>query len=90
MLSLFNGFRYILERLIESAQSGQDASQVCEKIIEYHHSQMIELKVQPTTVEPYFEDLRRLTFGATSIQEVSPKIVGTDFVRRRDTVHTHR
>ena len=35
---------------------------------------MVDLGVQPATVQSYFEDLRRLTFGASSIQEVSPKL----------------
>ena len=72
--SAFSKVSDTLEKLVESAQSGQDASQICEEIIQFHHRQMVDLGVQPSIVQPYFEDLRRLTFGASSIQEVSPKL----------------
>ena len=72
--SAFSKVSDTLEKLVESAQSGRDAGKVCEEIIQFHHRQMVDLGVQPATVQSYFEDLRRLTFGASSIQEVSPKL----------------
>ena len=80
--SAFSKVSDTLEKLVESAQSGQDASQICEEIIQFHHRQMVDLGVQPSIVQPYFEDLRRLTFGASSIQEVSPKLWGKTIVSR--------
>ena len=102
--SAFTTVSDMLEKLISLAQVGGDAHDVCEQIIAFHDTQITkELGIDDHSVRDFFADLRRLTLGATSIQEVSPRLwarilsageilstkVGAEFLKTHRDLSTH-
>ena len=63
-----------LERLAQTASTGESCTRILETVQQRHVTQAKELGVPSTSIDGFLADLEQLAHGASLIQEVSPKL----------------